>query len=235
MTKLLISVRNLAEAEAARAGGADVIDIKEPRRGALGAADPAVWAEIRAAVGRRAVVSAALGELLDDGLFDLARQTTGLRFAKIGLAGCHAHVGWMDRWRTAIESLPAGVAAVPVAYADWIAANAPSPSVGVALAARLPARLLLVDTFDKRAGNLLEVVSQETLHELIEYARETRVRLAVAGSLDARTIRELLRHELEYIGVRGAACGGGRDGTIEIGRVKSLALVVHQRTAAAAS
>ncbi|MEX0885938.1 MAG: (5-formylfuran-3-yl)methyl phosphate synthase, partial [Phycisphaeraceae bacterium] len=37
---LLVSVRNVAEARAAMAGGADVIDIKEPAAGALGAASP---------------------------------------------------------------------------------------------------------------------------------------------------------------------------------------------------
>ena len=36
---LLVSVRSAAEALAALAGGADVIDVKEPNQGSLGAAD----------------------------------------------------------------------------------------------------------------------------------------------------------------------------------------------------
>ena len=36
---LLVSVRSAAEALSALAGGADVIDVKEPNRGSLGAAD----------------------------------------------------------------------------------------------------------------------------------------------------------------------------------------------------
>ena len=233
MTKLLVSVRNRSEAEAALAGGADVIDIKEPGRGALGPADPAVWSEIRGVIGRRADVSAALGELLDEGVLDLARQTDGLRFAKLGLAGCHSHQGWMARWLAAVRALPPRVAAVPVAYADWITADAPSPSVALALAAQLPARLLLVDTFDKRTGNLLETVSRETLQELMEHAQESHVRLALAGSLDAVAIEALLPHAPDYIGVRGAACRGGREGAIEIGRVKSLALLLRSPRKAA--
>jgi uncharacterized protein (UPF0264 family) len=180
-------------------------------------------------MGRRAVVSAAVGELLSDRVLDLARQASVLRFAKFGLAGCHSHKGWMARWLAAVQSLPPSVDAVPVAYADWITADAPSPSVSLALAAQLPARLLLVDTFDKRAGDLLEAISRESLLELIDYAREARVRLALAGSLDAAAIEALLPHAPEYIGVRGAACRGGRDGTIEIARVKALASVVHSR------
>ena len=42
MTRLVISVRNVAEAIAAAAGGADLIDLKEPNRGALGRVDAAV-------------------------------------------------------------------------------------------------------------------------------------------------------------------------------------------------
>ena len=200
----------------------------EPARGALGPADPAVWSEVREFIGRRAVVSAALGELLSERVLDLARQTAGLRFAKIGLAGCHSHCGWMDRWMAAVQSLPPRVEAVPVAYADWIKADAPSPSVALALAAQLPARLLLVDTFDKRSGNLLEAIAGETLRELIEYAQEARVHLALAGSLDAVAIEATLSYAPEYIGVRGAACAGGREGAIEIARVKSLAALVRR-------
>lgn len=226
-TQLLVSVRNAAEAEAALAGGADIIDIKEPRRGALGPADPAVWRDVQATVGRRAIVSAALGELLHDPVLELARQTTGLRFAKVGLAGCHTQHGWMDRWRAVLRSLSPRVDAVPVAYADWIKAAAPSPSVAVALAAKLPARLLLVDTFDKSRGNLLDAISQETLLELIDHARQSRVRIALAGSLDRVAIETLLPLAPAYLGVRGAACRGGRDGCIEIARVKSLSLLLN--------
>src|SRR5439155_14076862 len=88
MTKLLISVRSAMEAEMALAGGADVIDIKEPRRGALGAADSRVWRAVRKVIGPRAVLSLALGELLDDSIFDNAKAAADFSFAKIGLAGC---------------------------------------------------------------------------------------------------------------------------------------------------
>src|SRR5436853_4004631 len=59
--QLLVSVRDVAEAMSARAGGADVIDIKEPKRGPLGRADDAVVSAVRNAVGHDCLVSAALG------------------------------------------------------------------------------------------------------------------------------------------------------------------------------
>ena len=41
MTLFLASVRDVAEAETALLAGADIIDLKDPAQGALGAVDPA--------------------------------------------------------------------------------------------------------------------------------------------------------------------------------------------------
>ena len=55
---MLASVTSVAEAEAALAAGADLIDLKEPARGALGALDLDTVVAIVAAVGGRRPVSA---------------------------------------------------------------------------------------------------------------------------------------------------------------------------------
>ena len=219
---LLVSVRSAAEAELALAGGADLIDVKEPRNGALGAAEPAVWGEVLRTVAGRVPVSAALGELLDEDVCELAAQARGLAFAKLGLAGCQKRDGWLRRWFAALDALPRSASAVPVAYADWPAAEAPSPSVALALAAQSRAKTLLLDTFDKRRGNLLEVLSWDSLAEIAAEARRAGVRLVLAGSLDAAAIARLLLLAPAWFGVRGAACRGGRSGTIETALVKSL-------------
>ena len=54
-----------------------------------------------------------------------------------------------------------------------------------------------------------------------------KVSSCVAGSLVAESIERVLELAPAYIGVRGAACVGGRDGAIDLGRVKSLAEVVR--------
>jgi uncharacterized protein (UPF0264 family) len=228
VTGLLISVRSAEEAAAALAGGADVIDIKEPSRGALGPATPFVWDEVQRVIAGRRPVSVALGELLDDAIDELAAATGGCAFAKIGLAGCHDSQGWMARWQSAIAHLPPDVSPVPVAYADWQRAAAPSPRVAVALAVRAGSQRVLVDTFDKTRGGLLDCLSLEYLEELAVECREQNVHLALAGSLSRETIGEVLPLAPEYVGVRGAACSGGRSGTIEMARVKSLASIVRQ-------
>lgn len=46
MAGLLVSVRNAIEAQTAVAGGAQLIDVKEPFAGSLGAASVAQWQEV---------------------------------------------------------------------------------------------------------------------------------------------------------------------------------------------
>jgi len=60
--RLLVSVRGPVEARAAVAGGADVIDAKDPARGALGPVRLDQLAAIRRVVGAARPVSAALGD-----------------------------------------------------------------------------------------------------------------------------------------------------------------------------
>src|SRR3954463_11962813 len=60
--KLLVSVRSAAEVAPALAGGADIIDAKEPGHGSLGPVSPGVWAEIAAKVPGQCWLSAALGD-----------------------------------------------------------------------------------------------------------------------------------------------------------------------------
>ena len=61
--RLLVSVVSADEARRAIAGGADIVDVKDPREGALGAPSPRVLSEVVRAVGPAAPVSAALGDL----------------------------------------------------------------------------------------------------------------------------------------------------------------------------
>ena len=60
---LLVSVRDAAEAAAALEGGAAIIDVKEPRHGPLGAADPEAIAAVAQVVGSRRPWTMACGEL----------------------------------------------------------------------------------------------------------------------------------------------------------------------------
>src|SRR5262249_20292303 len=80
--QLLVSVRSAIEAAAAVDGGADIVDAKDPDRGALGAVSLEVFSEIRAAIGDRRLLSAAIGDAADES----AIEGTACRFARAGAA-----------------------------------------------------------------------------------------------------------------------------------------------------
>jgi len=84
----------------------------------------------------------------------------------------------------------------------------------------------VIDTFAKPLPLLL-AADMADVAEAAQAARFAALRLALAGSLDAAAIARLLPLEPAYVGVRGAACRGGRNGAVDGGLVKSLARLVR--------
>src|SRR5256885_10690426 len=121
--QLLISVAGPAEARAALRGGADVIDAKDPWRGALGPVSVQRLAAIRAAVAGARPLSAAVGDATSEDAVAgsvAAALSVGVAFVKLGLAGVTSEAR-ADRLAGAAR--PAGEAAVVarvvlVAHAD---------------------------------------------------------------------------------------------------------------------
>ena len=89
--RLLVSVVSADEVEAALAGGADIVDVKNPVEGSLGAPSPAVIAQVRAAVAADVPVSAAIGDMPNlpgtAALAALGAARSGATFVKVGLWG----------------------------------------------------------------------------------------------------------------------------------------------------
>ena len=233
MTKLVISVRGAEEAGVALAAGADLIDVKEPRKGPLGRAERATIEQVIRRVDGRVPVSAALGELIDWPIRSDREQHArcdplpgGLTWAKFGMAGCANAGDWEGRWQGALRQLPAGVNPVAVIYADDRAAGAPRPRDILETGVRFGCRAVLVDTFDKSGGGLLDHWSPGDVRGLIEQGRRAAVLVVLAGSLDLRSIRTLLPLRPDYFAVRGAACDGDRAAAISAARVRALAKLV---------
>ncbi len=227
MTALLVSVRSAAEAEAALAGGAALIDVKEPARGALGRADDAVIAGVVRAVAGRAPVSAALGELYD-GAAALPAGLGSLSFVKCGLADCAEEES--PPWPTRMEALAEAVwKANPlckvaiVAYADWRRARAPRPDDVWAFVSRRPGWGLLLDTWGKDGRTLLDWMKPVEIDRLCRDCRDAGVRIALAGSLNRGLIRTLQPTAPDWFAVRGAACRGlQRTAAVDEGKVRCL-------------
>ena len=228
MTGLLVSVRSAAEAKISLAGGADLIDVKEPRRGALGAADPSVWRTVTQSVATCVPTSVALGELIDFGEFESC-DLAGVQYAKVGLAGCRQYSDWAARWTECVRSLPEGLEPVAVVYGDYRAAAAPAPEQVIDQAGKAGCGVVLFDTFDKSRGDLIRHLGLEGIERLSSRARQRIGRVVFGGSLDAHSAALLLPFQPDYIAVRGAVCRPTRIDSVDRELVENLARVVHGR------
>jgi uncharacterized protein (UPF0264 family) len=231
MTRLLISVRNAEEAELALTGGAELIDVKEPNRGSLGAADAETIEAVVRQVAGRVSTSVALGELLSG--HRLGAGLGGrLQYAKFGLAGCIDRPDWTTRWAHAAAQLPQGVRPVAVVYADWKTARAPDPRQVLESAQAIACGAVLVDTCDKSQGSLLDHWTLAEVDQFASAVRQAGMLSVVAGGLGLAEIAELLPVAPDYIAVRGAACHGDRTGRLDSKRIGHLSALVQRTTAA---
>jgi uncharacterized protein (UPF0264 family) len=216
--KLLVSVVSGVEARAALAGGADIIDVKDPREGALGAPSPATLAEVVAAVDGAAAVSVALGDLPDlphtVALAACGAAASGVDYVKLGLRGVRGldrAVALVTAVTDALAARSAGPAVIAAAYADSAAAEPPAfdPGLLPELVARTGIAGALIDTLVKDGRGLYGWMPEETVEGLVARTRAAGGSFGVAGQLRAG---QLGRVEADVVGVRSAVCRGGDRG-----------------------
>ena len=201
MTQMLASVTSVSEALLALELGADIIDLKNPHDGALGALPFAIQKEIVEALSNRRVISATIGDTPED-MHHLHRKVmataaTGVDIVKIGIATSRiALASWRD-----IAWPPNSARLVAVLFADqgldlnWIALLAEQGFFGV-----------MLDTAEKSAGSLRAYCNNAQLREFVRSARANRLLCGLAGSLRLDDIAQLLDLAPDYLGFRGALC-----------------------------
>lgn len=222
--RLLVSVRDHIEAQAALAGGADIIDAKEPNTGALGAVSLATLRDIVSATAGARPVTAAIGDAADEatlariaGAFVLA----GAALVKVGFAG----VPDPDRVETLARAAVRGAGpsrVVAVAYADYARVDGPRPDDVIHIAQRVGAAGVLLDTATKIGCGLTGLMRPNALAAWVHAARDRGLISALAGKLTADDLRVVREAGADIAGVRGAACDGGREGSISAERVRVL-------------
>jgi uncharacterized protein (UPF0264 family) len=229
--RLLVSVRSAEEAKVAAENGADIVDAKEPAVGPLGAVTPAVLAGILRALPDDMPLGIALGDLRTTAEVALALERlalparTGAVFLKLGFAGVTDRHDPADLLRVAVRrsrGMDPLVMVVAAAYADYGRARSPSPDSVLAAAIAAGAAGALIDTWAKDGRGLLHHLAGEDLRPWVRRARSRGLLAAVAGSLGPEALPTLMAVEPDIVGVRGAACRGGRAGTLDPARVRLL-------------
>src|SRR5260370_12577103 len=219
--RLLVSVAGPDDARAALAGGADVIDAKDPGRGALGPVGAGAVAAIRRTVGTARPVSAALGDArAADAIERAARAVArvGLAFVKVGFAGVTDAARAREFGAAVQRGAGPGTGVVLVAYADWRRAASLAPARVVVVAAELGAAGVLLDTAYKDTP-LFALESPEGVGAWVDAAHAGGLVAALAGSLTGPHFATPRALAPDTIGLRGAACRGGRRGPVSQARV----------------
>jgi (5-formylfuran-3-yl)methyl phosphate synthase len=229
--KLLVSVVDAGEARAAAAAGADIVDVKNPAEGSLGAPLPAVIESARAAVPAERPISAAIGDMPNlpgtAALAALGAARSGATFVKVGLWGVSTEADAVELLRAVRD----GVASVPrvvvvaAAYADArrVAHTPLAPELLPRVARAASVGACLFDTAVKDGRGLLSWLSPDALASLVADAHAAGLQVALAGALREEDLPVIRDTGADIAGVRSAACGDGtRSAPLEAARVRAL-------------
>jgi (5-formylfuran-3-yl)methyl phosphate synthase len=214
--KLLVSVFDDAEARLAVAGGVDIVDVKNPAEGSLGAPAPGVIARVRSVLPAELPLSAAIGDLPclpgTAALAALGAARSGAAYAKIGLWGSSTTEEAVAVLRAAQDAVEGEAAVIAVTYADG--ARVPSrplpPRQLVVAARRAGVAGCLLDTAVKDGRGLLSWLAPDELAELVAEAHDAGLEMALAGELRAEDLAAVRATGADIAGVRSAACRDGR-------------------------
>ncbi len=205
--QLLISVTHLEEAKVALNYGADIIDLKEPRQGALGALPVDIIQSVVAYVKNESayknkMTSATIGDLpmhpqlILEGVKKLAE--TDIDIIKIGFFECDDYQPCLD----ALKGIAlAGVSLIAVLFAEYaypknlIQAIKEAGFYGV-----------MLDTATKNGLTLLDYYDENARHAFANEVHHHHLALGLAGSLKAKHIGVIQDMKPTYIGFRGGVC-----------------------------
>lgn len=210
--RLLVSVVSAEEARRALASGADVVDVKDPSEGALGAPAPGVLSEVVRVVGGSAPISVALGDLPDlphtAALAARGAVLSGADYVKVGLRGVRELDRAVAMMRAVEDAVGPEVGVIAATYADAGALDPPAlaPSWLPSVVERTGIAGALVDTFVKDGRGLYGWLSETELADLVARTRATGGTFALAGQL---RLGELRRVDADVVGVRSAVCRNG--------------------------
>jgi uncharacterized protein (UPF0264 family) len=234
--KLLISPSDEKEALEAIAGGVDIIDVKNPKEGALGAGFPWTIRRIREMAPEGVEVSCTVGDLPNlpgsVSLAVLGAAVTGVDYVKVGLGGVKTKEDAIFLLQNAVRAAKDYDSSIKVAaacYGDAARIGSVNPLLIPEIAAEANADVAMVDTAVKDGKNLFTFLTNNQLKRLVSEAHNRGLLVALAGSLRKDQIPRVRELKADIIGLRGAACTGGDrvNGRIERKTVRELADMVR--------
>jgi len=201
MTQLLISVKNLEEALVVLAADVDVIDLKDPNVGALGALDLKTTVQIVQEIDGRTIVSATVGEghrSLSELSLDIQfRAEAGVDIIKIAVS----ELFYQSEFIAEIHKLAKnGIKIVAVFFGD--------EGIDLELLPILQCAGFygaMMDTKTKHSS-LTAHQSKDSLIYFIDQCSKNNMISGLAGSLKPQHVDYLTKFNPTFIGLRGGVC-----------------------------
>ncbi|MDZ7736960.1 MAG: (5-formylfuran-3-yl)methyl phosphate synthase [Gammaproteobacteria bacterium] len=228
-TRFLASVSTPEEADLVGRHGADIVDLKDPAAGALGAVDITQIARIvmqqRTRYPHR-LISATIGDvpLQPPVVSEAIRVTaaTGVDIVKIGWFATSFDSNMLPVLQ---EAAGRDIRLVVVLFAEYGMQSAYLPALAAA-----GVHGVMLDTADKAGGSLRDRLADAELADFLESARRHGLVCGLAGSLRRSDIPPLLELEPDYLGFRGALCRHSeRTAGLDGAAVESVRLLIKSR------
>ena len=223
--KLLISPSNEKEAEEAIAGGADIIDVKNPAEGPLGANFPWVIRRIREITPKKLQVSCALGDVPNlpgsISLAALGAASLGVDYIKAGLYGVRTSnqaLQLLENVNRAAKECNPKIKVAAAAYADAEKINSINPLLLPEIAKQAKIDVVMIDTYAKQGKNLFDNLTSTQIKTFVDSAHSLGLEVALAGSLRKQDLPLVYTLGADIAGLRGAACSRGNRVSGEITR-----------------
>jgi len=202
MTGMLASVCNIDEVQLILQTSVDIIDLKNPKQGALGALPVELVTEIVQLINKQKPVSATVGDLPMQAelVFNAvsAMANTGVDYIKIGFFPEGDWQATLDKLSQITEQ---GQQLIAVLFADTKLDFNIIQSIKAAGFSGV-----MIDTIDKSKGSLLDIMSTSTIEKFVTASKSAELLCGLAGSLKQTDIASLLPLNADYLGFRGALC-----------------------------
>ncbi|MGZ5050599.1 MAG: (5-formylfuran-3-yl)methyl phosphate synthase [Methylobacter sp.] len=199
MTGMLASVNSVTEALQALSANVDIIDLKQPEQGALGALNIQLVKTIVDEIGGRRPVSATVGDLpmQPEIVYQAikAMAETGVDYVKIGFFPGGDWRGTLAK----LATLPPTAKLIAVLFADT------KPDFGI-IDSLATFKGVMLDTMNKSHGSLTQIMAPNDIARFVKAAKNRSLLCGLAGSLRRDDIAELIPLNPDYLGFRGALC-----------------------------
>lgn len=226
--KLMISVISASEARDAITGGAEILDVKNPEEGSLGAQSPKVIREIKNLSPGHVEVSAAIGDMPNlpgtAALAALGAASCGVDYIKVGLHGPRTESDARTLLREVRQSLEGHpVRVVAAGYADFSRAGTLDPQLLSRIAASAGVQGFLLDTAIKDGRTLVDFLDPERLRFLAEEIHAAGMLFGLAGALTEQDFPMAQKVGADVVGLRTAVCRNNqRRGPLDLDRIRRL-------------